>query len=109
MERLTRVRKAETKYVREQNELEIAKAREMATIETEKLNNMVQTIGSDTISAIATSGPEMQVCIVCVSVSVFVCCMCVHVCVCVCVCAYVPVHVHTQVLVCLSIRMFFMK
>ena len=61
MERLTRAREAETKYVREQNELEITKAREMATIETEKFNNMVQAIGSDTISAIATSGPEMQV------------------------------------------------
>ena len=41
----------------------------MATIETEKFNNMVQAIDSDTISAITTSGPEMQVCIVCV-------CMC---------------------------------
>jgi len=58
---LTRAREAETKYVREQNELEITKAREMASIETEKFNNMVQAIGADTISAIATSGPEMQV------------------------------------------------
>jgi len=57
---LTRAREAETKYVREQNELEITKAREMASIETEKFNNMVQAIGADTISAIATSGPEMQ-------------------------------------------------
>ncbi|XP_065891500.1 major vault protein-like isoform X2 [Dysidea avara] len=61
LERLTRAREAETKYVREQNELEITKAREMASIETEKFNNMVQAIGADTISAIATSGPEMQV------------------------------------------------
>ena len=35
----------------------------MANIETEKFNNMVQAIGSDTISAIAISGPEMQVCV----------------------------------------------
>ena len=61
---MTCAREAETKYVREQNELETTKAREMATIETEKFNNMVQAIGSDTISAIAISGPEMQVCIV---------------------------------------------
>ena len=40
----------------------------MATIETEKFSNMVQAIDSDTISAIATSGPEMQVGIVCVCV-----------------------------------------
>ena len=63
---MTRAREAETKYVGEQNELEITKAREMANIETEKFNNMVRAIGSDTISAIATSGPEMQVCSVCV-------------------------------------------
>ena len=49
----------------EQNELVVTKAREMANIKTEKFNNMVQAIGSDTISAIATSSPEMQVCIVC--------------------------------------------
>ena len=59
-----------TKYIKEQNELEITKAREMANIETEKFNNMVQAIGSDTISAIATSGPEMQVCVVCMCVCV---------------------------------------
>ena len=66
--KLTYAREAETKYVREQNELEITKAREMANIEMEKFNNMVQAIGSDTISAIATSGPEMQVCVVCLCV-----------------------------------------
>ena len=41
MERLTRAREAETKYVTEQNELEITKARETANIKTEKFNNMV--------------------------------------------------------------------
>ena len=84
MERLTRAREAETKYVREQNELEITKAREMANIETEKFNNMVQAIGSDTISAIATSGPEMQVCVM-------------YVCVCVCVCTFIHVMHHAHV------------
>ena len=34
---------------------------------TEKFDNMVQTFGSDAISAIATSGSEMQVWIACVS------------------------------------------
>ena len=55
MERLTRAREAETKYVTEQN----TKARETANIKTEKFNNIIQAIDSDTISAIATSGPEM--------------------------------------------------
>ena len=33
----------------------------MANIETEKFKNMVDAIGSETIAAIATAGPEMQV------------------------------------------------
>ena len=62
LERLTQAREAEMKYVKEQNDMEISKAREMADIETGKFNNMVKSIGPNTIQAIATSGPEMQVC-----------------------------------------------
>lgn len=61
LERLAAAREAETKFIREQNELEIAKAGEMANIETDKFKNMVDAIGPQTISAIATAGPEMQV------------------------------------------------
>jgi len=61
LERLTRAREAENKFVREQNELEIEKTKEMATIETQKFRDMVSSIGPDTIASIATSGPEMQV------------------------------------------------
>lgn len=61
LERLTRAREAENKFVGEQNELEISKLKEMASIETKKFSDMVGSIGSDTIAAIATSGPEMQV------------------------------------------------
>ena len=61
LNRLTQAREAETKYLGEQNELEINKAREMAGIEIDKFKNMVGAIGSDTIRAIAVSGPEMQV------------------------------------------------
>lgn len=61
LERLTHAREAEMKYVREQNDMEISKTREMAEIETSKFNDMVSAIGADTIRAIATSGPEMQV------------------------------------------------
>jgi major vault protein len=52
---------AEAKYVRDQNEMEISKAREMAEIETTKFKNMVDAIGANTLQAIATAGPEMQV------------------------------------------------
>ena len=63
LERLTRAREAETKFIREQNDLEITKAKEMSGIETEKFKNMVDSIGSDTIASIANAGPEMQVCV----------------------------------------------
>ena len=61
MERLTRAREAENKYIREQNDLEISKAKEMADIDTNKFKSTVAAIGADTIKAIAVSGPEMQV------------------------------------------------
>uniref|UniRef100_T1J2H3 Major vault protein n=1 Tax=Strigamia maritima TaxID=126957 RepID=T1J2H3_STRMM len=60
LERLTRAREAEIKYVKEQNELEINKAKEMADIEVEKFQKIVGSLGADTVKAIATSGPEME-------------------------------------------------
>ena len=61
LERLTRAREAENKYIREQNELEIEKTKELAAIETHKFKDMVESIGPDTIASIANSGPELQV------------------------------------------------
>lgn len=61
LKRLTAAREAETKYIKEQNELEIAKTRELSAIESGKFKEMVDSIGANTIQAIATSGPEMQV------------------------------------------------
>ncbi len=58
---MTKAREAETHYVKEQNELEIAKASDMAEIESGKFKQMVDSIGAKTIQAIATAGPEMQV------------------------------------------------
>lgn len=61
LQRLTKTREAELKYQSEQNGLDVTKAKEMAVIETDKFQNMVSSIGADTIQAIATAGPEMQV------------------------------------------------
>ncbi|CAH3108819.1 unnamed protein product [Porites lobata] len=61
LQRLSKEREAELKYQLEQNGLDVSKAKEMAAIETEKFQNMVSSIGADTIQAIATAGPEMQV------------------------------------------------
>jgi major vault protein len=59
--RLSHAREAEIIYQREQNELEINKTRELAEIETGKFKNMVDAIGTTTLQAIATAGPDMQV------------------------------------------------
>ncbi len=61
LERLGQAREAEVKFVREQNEIEIGKEKELTAISVQKFKNMVDAIGSDTIRAIAVSGPEMQV------------------------------------------------
>lgn len=61
LERLTKAREAEIVYSREQNELEVGKTRSLADIETTKFRNMVDAIGADTLQAIATAGPDMQV------------------------------------------------
>lgn len=61
LERLTSAREAELKFVKEQNEMELAKSRETAEIETIKFKQMVDAIGSSTLQAIATAGPDLQV------------------------------------------------
>lgn len=57
---MTSAREAENKYIKEQNELEIAKSKEMSTIEVERFKNMVSAIGPDTLTAMANAGPAMQ-------------------------------------------------
>lgn len=61
LDRLTNAREAENKYIREQNEMEIAKSKEISVIDVDKFKNMVGAIGSDTLRAMAAAGPEMQV------------------------------------------------
>eukprot|EP00095_Tigriopus_kingsejongensis_P002569 snap_masked-scaffold274_size229011-processed-gene-1.5 protein:Tk02569 transcript:snap_masked-scaffold274_size229011-processed-gene-1.5-mRNA-1 annotation:"major vault" len=61
LERLRAAREAEIQFLTEQNRLEIDKADLMAKIETEKFQNMVQALGTDTIKAIATGPQDHQV------------------------------------------------
>jgi len=51
---------AEIKYQQEVNELDIEKARQLSEIESSKFANIVESIGADTICAIAQAGPELQ-------------------------------------------------
>ncbi|XP_062500939.1 major vault protein-like [Corticium candelabrum] len=48
----------ELSYLRQMNELEIQKKRDMANIEVEKFKQSTEALGSDTIAAIAQAGPE---------------------------------------------------
>ena len=59
---MTKAREAEMHYIKEQDELEIKKASDMAEIESNKFEQMVKSIGAETIQSIATAGPDMQVC-----------------------------------------------
>ena len=60
LDRLTAARDAESKFIADQNELEIGKARDMAEIEARKFKDTIDAIGTDTIKAIAMAGPELQ-------------------------------------------------
>ena len=61
LKRLQQAREAELKYMEERNSIETKKATEMAELDAKKFTSMVNAIGADTIRAIATAGPEMQV------------------------------------------------
>lgn len=60
LEQLTLRQKAELEHKSKLVELELAKAEELANIETEKFKQVVDSIGAETIQAIAQAGPEMQ-------------------------------------------------
>lgn len=61
LERLTSAREAELKYVSEQNRMELDKSLELSKIEVSKFKEMVQSIGANTLLAMATAGPDLQV------------------------------------------------
>ena len=61
LSRLKLAREAEIKFLREQNELEISRKSEMSRIETDKFKLQVESIGAQTIQAIATAGTDTQV------------------------------------------------
>merc|ERR1719502_143732 len=53
-------RATELKHKSELNEIEVAKAQELAEIEAKKFKDVVKAITPETIQAIAAAGPEMQ-------------------------------------------------
>lgn len=61
LSRLKLAREAEIKFLRDQNELDISKKSDMSRIETDKFKLQVDSIGAQTIQAIATAGTDTQV------------------------------------------------
>jgi major vault protein len=51
---------AEIAHQKALNDLEVSRARDLAHIESSKFKKIVDTIGKDTLKAIATAGPDMQ-------------------------------------------------
>jgi len=51
---------AEIAHQKALNELEVSRARDLAAIESSKFKKIVDTIGKDTLKAIAVAGPDMQ-------------------------------------------------
>jgi major vault protein len=51
---------AEISHQKALNDLEVSRARDLAHIESSKFKKIVDTIGKDTLKAIATAGPDMQ-------------------------------------------------
>ena len=57
LDRLKAARDAEIQFLTDQNRLEVEKAQQMATIESQKFKNMVDAIGAETLQRMA-SGPQ---------------------------------------------------
>nr|XP_022293947.1 major vault protein-like [Crassostrea virginica] len=55
------MRRQEIDYTKQMNSLEIYKEREMANLEVKKFGEMISTLGTDVLAAIATAGPASQV------------------------------------------------
>merc|ERR1711874_539352 len=61
LKRMNAAREADIKFALEQNKLEIEKAEKMAKIGTDKFNQMVASLGKETIQAMASGPQEHQV------------------------------------------------
>jgi len=61
LERLTKARDAEMTFLGKRNRMELERSSEEATIEVSKFRQMVESIGQNTLLAMATAGPDLQV------------------------------------------------
>ncbi|XP_019858875.1 PREDICTED: major vault protein [Amphimedon queenslandica] len=60
---LKNMQEAEVQFLREQNELQIKRAKDLSNIEVSKFSTLVSSMGKQTISRIAKAGPESKACL----------------------------------------------
>ncbi|XP_053550670.1 major vault protein [Bombina bombina] len=61
LQRLRQARSEELRYTMDKNKLEVEKTEKLAELEIRKFQEMIKSIGSETIRDIALAGPELQV------------------------------------------------
>uniref|UniRef100_A0A1X7SFC8 Uncharacterized protein n=1 Tax=Amphimedon queenslandica TaxID=400682 RepID=A0A1X7SFC8_AMPQE len=54
------MQEAEVQFLREQNELQIKRAKDLSNIEVSKFSTLISSMGKQTISRIAKAGPESK-------------------------------------------------
>lgn len=61
MVRLAKAREQELLYKKELDHLEVEKQQKLVTIESQRFKQLVEAIGSETLTEMARAGPELQV------------------------------------------------
>lgn len=61
LQRLAKAREQELSYKKEMDGLEVEKQKRLAQIESERFNQLVGSLGCDTLKEMARAGPELQV------------------------------------------------
>ncbi|XP_041828144.1 major vault protein [Melanotaenia boesemani] len=61
LQRLAKAREQELNYKKEMDQLEVDKQERLAQIESKRFQQMMESLGTDTLTEIARAGPEMQV------------------------------------------------
>lgn len=61
LQRLAKAREQEIGYKKEMDNLEVEKQQRLAQIESKRFQDLMESLGSETLKEIARAGPEMQV------------------------------------------------
>lgn len=59
--RLCKAREQELNYKKEMDQLEVEKQQKLAEIESKRLKQLIESLGTETLKEMARAGPELQV------------------------------------------------